>query len=105
LPSKRVSKYETPLFDVKDAMQASNLQVMRLIQHVNPVSTQEFFATAQSLPKEQGALIFAAALVHISGFSQLPPNRSLLTCKPVCVSENLIRPCNLLSAVSYAETN
>jgi hypothetical protein len=101
LPSKRVGKYETPRFDLKDVMQASNLQVIRLIQYVNPVSTQEFFATAQSLLKQQGALIFAAALAHMSGFSQLPPNRSLLTCKPVCVSENLIRPCNLYSATFF----
>jgi ATP-dependent RNA helicase DDX21 len=71
---------------VKDVMRASNDQVTHLIKHVNPDLAKEFLQTAESLLEEQGPDAFAAALAHMSGFSQLPPSRSLLTHEPVCHS-------------------
>jgi ATP-dependent RNA helicase DDX21 len=76
---------------VKDVMRASNEQVMHLIKHVNPDLAKEFLETAESLLEEQGPNSFAAALAHMSGFSQLPPSRSLLTHEPGKTTLRVVR--------------
>ncbi|KAH8966435.1 hypothetical protein BDL97_03G025500 [Sphagnum fallax] len=76
---------------VKDVMRASNDQVTHLIKHVNPDLAKEFLQTAESLLEEQGPDAFAAALAHMSGFSQLPPSRSLLTHEPGMTTMRWVR--------------
>lgn len=68
---------------VREVMRASSEQVTHAIKVVNPNLANEFLATAETLLKQQGTNAFAAALAHMSGFSQLPPSRSLLSHEPV----------------------
>ncbi|KAG0606117.1 hypothetical protein M758_9G115200 [Ceratodon purpureus] len=76
---------------VKDVMQASFDQVKGVLDHVDSSLASEFLPTAESLLEERGPTAFAAALAHLSGFSQLPPSRSLLTYEPGMTTVRLVR--------------
>lgn len=76
---------------VKDVMQASFEQVKGVLDHVDSSLAAEFLPTAESLLEEKGPEVFAAALAHMSGFSQLPPSRSLLTYEPGMTTVRLVR--------------
>lgn len=76
---------------VKDVMQASFDQVRGALKNVDESLAAEFRPTAESLLEEKGPDAFAAALAHLSGFSQLPPSRSLLTHEPGMTTLRLMR--------------
>lgn len=76
---------------VKDVMRASFEQVKGVLDHVDSSLADEFRPTAESLLEERGPEVFAAALAHMSGFSQLPPSRSLLTYEPGMTTVRLVR--------------
>lgn len=76
---------------VKDVMKASFAQVKGVLDHVDSSLAIEFLPTAESLLEERGSEAFAAALAHLSGFSQLPPSRSLLTYEPGMTTVRLVR--------------
>jgi ATP-dependent RNA helicase DDX21 len=76
---------------VKDVMHASFESVKGVLDHVDSSLAAEFLPTAESLLEEKGPEVFAAALAHISGFSQLPPSRSLLTYEPGMTTVRLVR--------------
>lgn len=76
---------------VKDVMHASFEQVKGVLDHVDSSLSAEFLPTAESLLEEKGPEVFAAALAHMSGFSQLPPSRSLLTYEPGMTTVRLVR--------------
>jgi ATP-dependent RNA helicase DDX21 len=64
---------------VKDVLRSSFEQVRKVLNHVDSNLASEFLPTAERLLEEKGPDALAAALAHISGFSQLPPSRSLLS--------------------------
>ncbi|KAH0850865.1 hypothetical protein HID58_095182 [Brassica napus] len=63
---------------VGDVLEASADQVVSTLNGVHPESIKFFSATAQKLHEEKGTDALAAALAHLSGFSQPPSSRSLL---------------------------
>lgn len=72
-------------------MRASFEQVKGALENVDASLAAEFRPTAESLLEEKGPDVFAAALAHLSGFSQLPPSRSLLTYEPGMTTVRLVR--------------
>ena len=76
---------------VKDVMHARFEQVKGVLNHVDSSLSSEFLPTAESLLEEKGPEVFAAALAYMSGFSQLPPSRSLLTYEPGMTTVRLVQ--------------
>ncbi|RID76638.1 hypothetical protein BRARA_B03601 [Brassica rapa] len=76
---------------VGDVLEASADQVVSTLNGVHPESIKFFSATAQKLHEEKGTDASAAALAHLSGFSQPPSSRSLLTHEQGWVTLQLIR--------------
>ncbi|XP_024519673.1 DEAD-box ATP-dependent RNA helicase 3A, chloroplastic [Selaginella moellendorffii] len=66
-----------PHFD--EVLAASSSQAVELIKGVHPDLKQVFMATAEKLLDEHGTAAFAAAIAHMSGFSQPPEQRSLIS--------------------------
>ncbi|KAD5317864.1 hypothetical protein E3N88_17810 [Mikania micrantha] len=64
---------------VEDVLDSSAEQVMATLLGVHNESIEFFTPTAQKLYEEQGTRALAAALAHMSGFSQPPSSRSLIT--------------------------
>ncbi|KAL8208835.1 hypothetical protein R6Q57_008247 [Mikania cordata] len=64
---------------VEDVLDSSAEQVMATLSGVHNESIEFFTPTAQKLYDEQGTRALAAALAHMSGFSQPPSSRSLIT--------------------------
>ncbi|XP_057542312.1 DEAD-box ATP-dependent RNA helicase 3, chloroplastic-like [Amaranthus tricolor] len=64
---------------VEEVLESSADQVVATLRGVHPDSIQFFTPTAQKLLEEQGTGALAAALAHLSGFSQPPSSRSLLS--------------------------
>lgn len=64
---------------VEQVLEASAAQVVSTLGAVHPESIQYFTPTAQKLMDEQGVEALAAALATLSGFSQPPSSRSLIT--------------------------
>jgi len=64
---------------VGDLLESSADQVVATLNGVHPDSIKFFSATAQKLYEEKGTDALAAALAHLSGFSQPPSSRSLLS--------------------------
>lgn len=64
---------------VEEVLEASADQVVATLGGVHPESIKFFTPTAQKLLDEQGTGALAAALAHLSGFSQPPSSRSLLS--------------------------
>ncbi|RRT74824.1 hypothetical protein B296_00031897 [Ensete ventricosum] len=63
---------------MQEILESSAEQVVATLQGVHPESIQYFLPTAQRLTDEQGTQALAAALAHLSGFSQPPSSRSLI---------------------------
>lgn len=64
---------------VEDVLNSSAEQVVATLSGVHNESIDFFTPTAQKLIDEQGTRALAAALAHMSGFSQPPSCRSLIT--------------------------
>lgn len=64
---------------IQDVLESSAEQVIATLQGVHPESIQFFLPTAQKLTERQGMNALAAALAHLSGFSQPPSSRSLIS--------------------------
>jgi ATP-dependent RNA helicase DDX21 len=65
--------------NAEDVMHASSEQATEVIRRVHPQLTEVFMPTAELLLAQQGPSALAAALAHLSGFSQPPSARSLIT--------------------------
>ncbi|ESQ32170.1 hypothetical protein EUTSA_v10003698mg [Eutrema salsugineum] len=76
---------------VADLLEASADHVVATLNGVHPESIKFFSATAQKLFEEKGTDALAAALAHLSGFSQPPSSRSLLSHEKGWVTLQLIR--------------
>uniref|UniRef100_M4F673 RNA helicase n=1 Tax=Brassica campestris TaxID=3711 RepID=M4F673_BRACM len=74
-----------------DLLEASADQLVATLNGVHPESIKFFSATAQKLFEEKGTDALAAALAHLSGFSQPPSSRSLLSHEQGWVTLQLIR--------------
>lgn len=64
---------------VEDVLEASAEQVVATLNGVHPESVEFFTPTAQKLIDEKGTGALAAAIAQLSGFSQPPSSRSLIT--------------------------
>ncbi|GAB4847782.1 DEAD-box ATP-dependent RNA helicase 3, chloroplastic [Ancistrocladus abbreviatus] len=64
---------------VEEVLESSADQVVATLSGVHPESIAFFTATAERLIEEQGTGALAAALAQLSGFSQPPSARSLIT--------------------------
>ena len=64
---------------MQEVLESSAEQVVATLQGVHPESIQHFLPTAQRLTQELGTNALAAALAHLSGFSQPPSSRSLIS--------------------------
>ncbi|CAO2831176.1 unnamed protein product [Amaranthus hypochondriacus] len=64
---------------VEEVLESSADQVVATLSGVHPESIKFFTPTAQKLLEEQGTGALAAALAHLSGFSQPPSSKSLLS--------------------------
>jgi len=71
---------------IEEVLESSAEQVVATLQGVHPESIQFFLPTAQKLIEEQGMDAFAAALAHLSGFSQPPSSRSLISHEQVDIT-------------------
>ncbi|XP_074301689.1 DEAD-box ATP-dependent RNA helicase 3, chloroplastic-like [Silene latifolia] len=64
---------------VEEVLVSSADQVVATLRGVHPESIKFFTPTAQKLLEEQGTGALAAAIAHLSGFSQPPSAKSLLS--------------------------
>lgn len=64
---------------IEDVLASSSEQVVATLKGVHPESINYFSQTAQKLIEEEGTSVLAAALAHLSGFSQPPSSRSLIS--------------------------
>ncbi|XP_072997025.1 DEAD-box ATP-dependent RNA helicase 3, chloroplastic-like [Typha latifolia] len=62
-----------------EVLESSAEQVVATLQGVHPESIQYFLPTAERLTEDLGSNALAAALAHLSGFSQPPSSRSLIS--------------------------
>ncbi|KAF8387572.1 hypothetical protein HHK36_026226 [Tetracentron sinense] len=76
---------------IEEVLESSAEQVVSALNGVHPESIQFFIPTAQKLIEEQGAGALAAALAHLSGFSQPPSSRSLISHEQGWVTVQLTR--------------
>eukprot|EP01018_Ginkgo_biloba_P023843 Gb_35745 [translate_table: standard] len=64
---------------VEDVLESSAHQVVNVLGRVHPELIEIFLPTAKKLMEEKGTNAFAAALAHLSGFTQPPSSRSVIT--------------------------
>ncbi|KAG8363992.1 hypothetical protein BUALT_Bualt19G0080000 [Buddleja alternifolia] len=64
---------------IQEVLESSAEQVVTTLGGVHPESLEYFTPTAQRLMEQQGVNALAAALATLSGFSQPPSSRSLIT--------------------------
>ncbi|KAL7119788.1 hypothetical protein ACP275_02G083500 [Erythranthe tilingii] len=76
---------------VQEVLEASADQVVATLGGVHPESVQYFTPTAQRLMEERGVDALAAAIATLSGFSQPPSSRSLITHEQGLVTLQLTR--------------
>ncbi|WOL15790.1 DEAD-box ATP-dependent RNA helicase 3, chloroplastic-like isoform X1 [Canna indica] len=76
---------------MQEVLESSAEHVIATLQGVHPESIQYFLPTAQRLTDEQGTQALAAALAHLSGFSQPPSSRSLISHEQGWVTLQLTR--------------
>ncbi|KAL3725721.1 hypothetical protein ACJRO7_030707 [Eucalyptus globulus] len=74
-----------------EMLESSAKQVVATLKAVHPESVTFFTPTAQKLIEEQGVNALAAALAHLSGFSQPPTSRSLINHEQGWVTLQLTR--------------
>lgn len=72
---------------MEDVLHASSAAAKAVIQRVHPEVSKVFLSTAETLLEKEGSAAFAAALAHLSGFSQLPAPRSLITHEEVMIGQ------------------
>lgn len=70
---------------VEDVLGSSSEHVIATLAGVHDESIEYFTPTAQKLIDKQGTRALAAALAHMSGFSQPPSSRSLITHEQVYI--------------------
>lgn len=76
---------------IEEVLGSSAEHVVATLGGVHTESVQYFIPTAQKLMDEQGVDALAAALAHLSGFSQPPSTRSLITHEQGLVTLQLTR--------------
>ncbi|KAK8951250.1 hypothetical protein KSP39_PZI003756 [Platanthera zijinensis] len=76
---------------IHEVLESSGEQVLATLQGVHAESIQFFLPTAKKLIEEKGADALAAALAHLSGFSQPPSSRSLVSHEQGWVTLQLTR--------------
>ncbi|KAL4202295.1 hypothetical protein AMTRI_Chr02g262990 [Amborella trichopoda] len=76
---------------MEEVLESSAEQVVATLKGVHPESIQFFLPAAQRMIEEQGTDALAAALAHLSGFSQPPSSRSLVTHEQGWVTLQLTR--------------
>ncbi|KAK6119075.1 hypothetical protein DH2020_047193 [Rehmannia glutinosa] len=76
---------------VQEVLESSAEQVVATLSAVHPESVKYFTPTAQKMIEEQGVDALAAALATLSGFSQPPSSRSLITHEQGLVTLQLTR--------------
>lgn len=90
---------------VEDVLESSAEQVVATLNGVHPESIQFFIPTAEKMIEEKGVSSLAAALAHLSGFSQPPSSRSLISHEQVSkehlISTSEIFLVSLFSDVTY----
>ncbi|KAK9086161.1 hypothetical protein Syun_028555 [Stephania yunnanensis] len=64
---------------IEDVLESSAQQVVSTLGGVHPESIEFFIPTAQKLIEDKGVASLAAALAQLSGFSQPPSSRSLIS--------------------------
>ncbi|XP_058084022.1 DEAD-box ATP-dependent RNA helicase 3, chloroplastic [Magnolia sinica] len=76
---------------IREVLESSAEQVVATLNGVHPESIEYFRPTAQRLVEEKGTDALAAALAHLSGFSQPPSSRSLISHEQGWVTIQLTR--------------
>ncbi|XP_038978823.1 DEAD-box ATP-dependent RNA helicase 3B, chloroplastic-like, partial [Phoenix dactylifera] len=76
---------------MQEVLESSAEQVVATLRGVHPESIQHFLPTAQRLTEDLGTNALAAALAHLSGFSQPPSSRSLISHEQGWVTLQLTR--------------
>jgi ATP-dependent RNA helicase DDX21 len=64
---------------IGEVLESSADHVIATLRGVDPESIQYFLGPAEKLTKELGPQALASALAHLSGFSQPPSSRSLIS--------------------------
>ncbi|KAK9147184.1 hypothetical protein Sjap_007087 [Stephania japonica] len=64
---------------IEDVLESSAQQVVSTLRGVHPESIEFFIPTAQKMIEDKGVASLAAALAQLSGFSQPPSSRSLIS--------------------------
>ncbi|CAN6280725.1 unnamed protein product [Urochloa humidicola] len=64
---------------MEEVLESSAEHVIATLRGVHPESTQYFLRAAERLTEELGPQALASALAHLSGFSQPPSSRSLIS--------------------------
>lgn len=86
---------------IEEVLESSAEQIVATLNGVHPESIGFFTPTAQKLFEEQGTNALAAALAHLSGFSQPPSSRSLISHEQVSNKQLDFKFCALLFDSSY----
>ncbi|MQL95025.1 hypothetical protein Taro_027700 [Colocasia esculenta] len=76
---------------VQQVLESSAEQVIATLHGVHQESIEFFLPSAEKLIQEQGTGVLAAALAHLSGFSQPPSSRSLISHEQGWVTLQLTR--------------
>ncbi|KAL2513782.1 DEAD-box ATP-dependent RNA helicase 3 [Forsythia ovata] len=76
---------------IQEVLESSAEQVVATLGGVHPESVEYFTTTAQKLMEQRGVDALAAALATLSGFSQPPSSRSLITHEQGLVTLQLTR--------------
>jgi ATP-dependent RNA helicase DDX21 len=64
---------------IEEVLESSAEHVIATLRGVHPESTKYFLGAAEKLTEELGPHALASALAHLSGFSQPPSSRSLIS--------------------------
>ncbi|KAL3694990.1 hypothetical protein R1sor_008641 [Riccia sorocarpa] len=76
---------------VDEVLNASSHQATEVIKKVHPQLVDVFMPTAEKLLQDEGPRALAAAIAHLSGFSQPPASRSLITFEEGIMTLRIIR--------------
>ncbi|KAL6638185.1 hypothetical protein ACP70R_025757 [Stipagrostis hirtigluma subsp. patula] len=76
---------------MEEVLESSAEHVIATLRGVHPESTQYFLRAAERLTEELGPHALASALAHLSGFSQPPSSRSLISHEQGWVTLQLTR--------------
>lgn len=68
---------------IEEVLESSAEHVIATLRGVHPESTKYFLGAAEKLTEELGPHALASALAHLSGFSQPPSSRSLISYEQV----------------------